>query len=104
MSHWNKSEILWLADYKHDSNYKYSRYIKINNLLQLSKYALERATEMAKKDEMIKRPNNDYGENVSCLWSSDPNHMVDDDDIAKRWYKEHEGYDYGKEPTVLSAG
>lgn len=59
---------------------------------------------MAKKDEMVSRPNNDYGENVSCMWSNDPEHKVDADEIVKRWYDENAKYDYDKEPDTLNAG
>lgn len=68
------------------------------------KYCKERAKQLSEKDEMIKRSEDKYGENISCMWSSDPEHTVTAEEIVTRWYAESENYNYNEEPKDLHAG
>ena len=71
---------------------------------KLVKYCQERVKQLSEKDEMIKRTNEKYGENISSMWSSDPEHTVCAEEIVSRWYAEHEHYNYSEEPKDLNAG
>ena len=44
--------------------------------LQLSKFAQEWADKLARENRFDHRPNNQYGENLYCSWSSNPKRGV----------------------------
>ncbi len=44
--------------------------------LQLCKFAKEWAETLAKQDRFEHRPEQTYGENIYCTWSSDPKAKV----------------------------
>ncbi|KAK6621336.1 hypothetical protein RUM43_011642 [Polyplax serrata] len=71
---------------------------------QLMKVSEQRAQELASKDIMTTKPDHLYGENLSCMWSSDPAHVVNAVEIVSRWYAEEKKYNYSAEPKNLNAG
>lgn len=72
--------------------------------VQLMKVSEQRAQELASKDIMTTKPDHFYGENLSCMWSSDPAHVVNAVEIVSRWYAEEKKYNYSAEPKNLNAG
>lgn len=62
------------------------------------------AEELAKKDHMQYSLHEEYGENVYCGWSHDPNIKIRARDCIDKWYSEINDYSFGKEPEVLSCG
>lgn len=98
------------GDFVQESLKEHNKYRKHHGVkpLELSeelvKYCKERAKQLCEKDEMIKRTQDKYGENISCMWSSDPEHTVTADEIVERWYGENENYNFNEEPKDLHAG
>ena len=70
----------------------------------MAKYAAEWAKTIAKKDVMEHRPNNKYGENIFCKWSSNPNHKIKGSEAVDSWYSEISDFKFGQEPRDLKAG
>ncbi|XP_075980981.1 uncharacterized protein LOC142979738 isoform X2 [Anticarsia gemmatalis] len=71
---------------------------------EISKYSQKWAEELAKKDAMQYSLNQDYGENVYCGWSSDPNTKITAKVCVEKWYNEINDFSFGKEPEVLTCG
>ncbi|XP_050717016.1 uncharacterized protein LOC126998870 isoform X3 [Eriocheir sinensis] len=71
---------------------------------KLNKVAEEWAKNLAKRDMMQHRQNNEYGENLYCAYSSDPKFKVKGDVAVKSWYEEMKDFTFGKEPSDLRAG
>lgn len=71
----------------------------------LNRYAQEWAETLAREDRFAHRPNSQYGENLYCLWSSDPNAKANAKDVCRSWYDEIKEYTFGVEPRgALKAG
>lgn len=66
--------------------------------------AEEWAKNLAKKDVMQHRQNNEYGENLYCAYSSDPKFKVKGDVAVKSWYEEIKDFTFGREPSDLRSG
>lgn len=71
---------------------------------QLSKYAKEWVTDIAKRDVLEHRPHNIYGENIFMKWSTDPNFKITGRDAVDNWYAEIKDHVFGREPTSLKSG
>nr|XP_045609393.1 uncharacterized protein LOC123765045 isoform X5 [Procambarus clarkii] len=71
---------------------------------KLSKYAEEWAKTIAKKETLQHRPNNSYGENLYCAWSSNPKHKIKGSEAVDSWYSEIKDFTFGREPSDLRAG
>lgn len=48
--------------------------------------------------------NNDYGENIFCVSSSDPDLSVTGDEPVRSWYEEIKSHRFGEEPESLESG
>lgn len=70
----------------------------------LSKLSQEWANILIAKDTLEHRPNNEYGENIYCISSTDPNFMVTGDKPVQSWYDEITFYEFGVEPKDMKAG
>jgi hypothetical protein len=65
---------------------------------QLCNYAQEWATKLAREGRFEHRPPpRKYGENLYCMWSSDPQHSVTAKDACDSWYSEIKDYRFGQE-------
>lgn len=71
---------------------------------ELNKVATDWAKTIARKDAMQHRPNNQYGENIYCAWSSNPAHKIKGAEAVDSWYSEIKDYRFGREPADLRAG
>lgn len=71
---------------------------------QLCSYAREWAKTLAREDRFGHRPDGRYGENIYCMWSSDPQQNVTAKDACQSWYKEIKDFTFGAEPRVLKSG
>ncbi|KAK7791609.1 hypothetical protein R5R35_008140 [Gryllus longicercus] len=76
--------------------------------LKLSKkmcqYSEEWAKRLATTGKLEHRPNNEFGENLFCVWSSDSNHKVTGREPVDNWYAEIKNHVFGKEPRDLKTG
>jgi hypothetical protein len=63
---------------------------------QLSMYAQEWATKLAREGKFQHRTDRKYGENLYCFWSSSPQH-VSAQDACDSWYSEIKDYRFGQE-------
>lgn len=71
---------------------------------EISKYSQKWAEELAKRDAMAYSLNQNYGENVYCGWSADPNTKITAKVCVDKWYNEINDFSFGKEPEVLTCG
>ncbi|XP_029679943.1 uncharacterized protein LOC115245669 isoform X1 [Formica exsecta] len=71
---------------------------------QLCKTSQDWANILATKGRLEHRANIDYGENLYCMWSSNPKTVVGGEEPVNEWYAEETQHQYGKEPTTLKTG
>lgn len=71
---------------------------------KLCKYSEEWAKHLAQKNTLEHRPGSNYGENIYCLYSSDPNFKVNGHTPVDTWYEEVAQHPFGKEPSSLKSG
>uniref|UniRef100_A0ABD2XRK6 SCP domain-containing protein n=1 Tax=Trichogramma kaykai TaxID=54128 RepID=A0ABD2XRK6_9HYME len=71
---------------------------------QLCKASQEWANSLATRGRLEHRANVDYGENLFCVWSSNPKTVINGDEPVHEWYAEEQQHAYGKEPTTLKTG
>lgn len=71
---------------------------------KLSKYSEEWANYLAQRNTLEHRPCSNYGENIYCLYSSDPNFKVNGHTPVDTWYEEVAHHPFGKEPSSLRSG
>ncbi|XP_076665297.1 uncharacterized protein LOC143367403 isoform X1 [Andrena cerasifolii] len=71
---------------------------------QLCKTSQDWANILATRGRLEHRANIDYGENLYCMWSSNPKSIVSGDEPVNEWYAEEAQHQYGKEPTTLKTG
>lgn len=71
---------------------------------KLCKYSEEWAKHLAQKNTLEHRPGSNYGENIYCLYSSDPNFKVNGHTPVDTWYEEVIHYPFGREPSSLKSG
>ncbi|XP_012063968.1 PREDICTED: uncharacterized protein LOC105627292 [Atta cephalotes] len=71
---------------------------------QLCKTSQDWANILAAKGRLEHRANIDYGENLYCMWSSNPKTVVGGEEPVNEWYAEEAQHQYGKEPTTLKTG
>lgn len=62
------------------------------------------ADNLAKRKTLEHSNNNDYGENIFCVSSSDPNLSITGDEPVKSWYEEIKFHKFGEEPKSLESG
>nr|CAD7600138.1 unnamed protein product [Timema genevievae] len=67
-------------------------------------YATDWAKTLAKEDRFGHRPDSKYGENIYCMWNSDPAAKVTAKDACDSWYKEIKDHIFGVEPRMLKSG
>ncbi|XP_043524894.1 secreted protein PRY1-like isoform X5 [Frieseomelitta varia] len=70
----------------------------------LCKTSQDWANILAARGRLEHRANIDYGENLYCMWSSNPKTIVGGDEPVNEWYAEEAQHQYGKEPTTLKTG
>ncbi|XP_066590206.1 uncharacterized protein [Prorops nasuta] len=71
---------------------------------QLCKTSQDWANILAARGRLEHRTNIDYGENLFCMWSSNPKTVVGGEEAVNEWYAEETQHQYGKEPTTLKTG
>ncbi|XP_011688652.1 PREDICTED: uncharacterized protein LOC105450498 isoform X2 [Wasmannia auropunctata] len=71
---------------------------------QLCKTSQDWANILAARGRLEHRANIDYGENLYCMWSSNPKTIVGGEEPVNEWYAEEAQHQYGKEPTTLKTG
>lgn len=71
---------------------------------KLCKYSQEWASYLAQKNILEHRPGSNYGENIYCLYSSDPNFTINGHSPVDTWYEEVSQHPFGKEPSNLKSG
>ncbi|XP_029164845.1 uncharacterized protein LOC114936041 isoform X1 [Nylanderia fulva] len=71
---------------------------------QLCKTSQDWANILAARGRLEHRANIDYGENLYCIWSSNPKTIVGGEEPVNEWYAEETQHQYGKEPTTLKTG
>ncbi|XP_014471137.1 PREDICTED: uncharacterized protein LOC106742563 isoform X2 [Dinoponera quadriceps] len=71
---------------------------------QLCKTSQDWANILAARGRLEHRANIDYGENLYCMWSSNPKTVVGGEEPVNEWYAEETQHQYGKEPTTLKTG
>ncbi|XP_018569850.1 uncharacterized protein LOC108909884 isoform X3 [Anoplophora glabripennis] len=71
---------------------------------KLCKYSEEWAKHLAAKNILEHRPGSNYGENIYCLYSSDPNFTVNGHTPVDTWYEEVKLHPFGREPSNLKSG
>lgn len=71
---------------------------------QLCKTSQDWANILAAKGRLEHRANIDYGENLYCMWSSNPKTVIGGEEPVNEWYAEEAQHQYGKEPTTLKTG
>ncbi|XP_020278788.1 protein PRY1-like isoform X1 [Pseudomyrmex gracilis] len=71
---------------------------------QLCKTSQDWANILAARGRLEHRANIDYGENLYCMWSSNPKTVVGGEEPVNEWYAEEAQHQYGKEPTTLKTG
>lgn len=62
------------------------------------------ADNLAKRKTLEHSNNNDYGENIFCVSSSDPNLSITGDEPVKSWYEEIKLHKFDEEPKSLESG
>nr|CAD7569377.1 unnamed protein product [Timema californicum] len=77
---------------------------KIEVRISMCTYATDWAKTLAKEDRFGHRPDSKYGENIYCMWSSDPAAKVTAKDACDSWYKEIKDHIFGVEPRMLKSG
>ncbi|XP_034935535.1 uncharacterized protein [Chelonus insularis] len=87
-------------------NYYRSRHgvppLRLNK--QLCKTSQDWANILATKGRLEHRANIEYGENLYCMWSSNPKTIVNGDEPVNDWYAEEVQHQYNREPTTLKTG
>ncbi|XP_074112008.1 uncharacterized protein LOC141535790 isoform X1 [Cotesia typhae] len=71
---------------------------------QLCKTSQDWANILATKGRLEHRANIEYGENLYCMWSSNPKTIVNGDEPVNDWYVEETQHQYNREPTTLKTG
>ncbi|XP_056637489.1 uncharacterized protein LOC130445698 isoform X1 [Diorhabda sublineata] len=71
---------------------------------KLCKYSQEWATYLAQRNILEHRPGSNYGENIYCIFSSDPNFTINGHSPVETWYEEASQHPFGKEPSNLKSG
>ncbi|KAJ8948337.1 hypothetical protein NQ318_019322 [Aromia moschata] len=71
---------------------------------KLCKYSEEWARHLAARNILEHRPGSNYGENIYCLYSSDPNFTVNGHTPVDTWYEERKHHPFGREPSSLKSG
>ncbi|XP_044269926.1 uncharacterized protein LOC123014738 isoform X4 [Tribolium madens] len=71
---------------------------------KLCKYSEEWAKHLAAKNILEHRPSCNYGENIFCMSSSDPNFTISGNTPVDHWYEEVRFHPFGREPNSLKSG
>ncbi|XP_050302498.1 uncharacterized protein LOC126740500 isoform X3 [Anthonomus grandis grandis] len=70
----------------------------------LCRYAEEWAKHLASKNILEHRPESNYGENIYCLYTSDPSFKINGNTPVDTWYEEIKNHPFGREPSNLKSG
>lgn len=71
---------------------------------KLCKFSAEWAKNLADRNVLEHRKNSPYGENIYCMYSSDPNFTINGYAPVDTWYEEITLHPFGKEPSNLKSG
>ncbi|KAF5289263.1 hypothetical protein FQA39_LY15193 [Lamprigera yunnana] len=71
---------------------------------KLCKYSEEWAKILSSKNNLEHRKNCPYGENIYCMYSSDPNFILTGRAPVDKWYEEIGQHPFGREPNNLKSG
>ncbi|KAB0792566.1 hypothetical protein PPYR_14525 [Photinus pyralis] len=71
---------------------------------KLSKYSTEWAQILSNKNNLEHRKNCSYGENIFCMYSTDPNFTLTGRAPVDQWYQEIKDHPFGREPHNLKSG
>lgn len=71
---------------------------------KLCKYSEEWAKHLAQRNSLEHRPGSNYGENIYCLYSSDPSFTINGHTPVDTWYEEITQHPFGREPSNLKSG
>ncbi|XP_076264117.1 uncharacterized protein LOC143198658 isoform X2 [Rhynchophorus ferrugineus] len=71
---------------------------------ELCKCAEEWARHLASRNILEHRPESNYGENIYCLYSSDPTFTINGNTPVDTWYDEIKDHPFGREPSNLKSG
>ena len=71
---------------------------------KLCKYSEEWAKHLAAKNILEHRPSCNHGENIYCMYSSDPNFTITGHSPVDVWYEEVQHHPFGREPNSLKSG
>ncbi|KAK4872975.1 hypothetical protein RN001_015004 [Aquatica leii] len=71
---------------------------------KLCKYSEEWAKILSSKNNLEHRKNCPYGENIYCMYSSDPSFKLTGRAPVDKWYEEINQHPFGREPNNLKSG
>ncbi|RZC43032.1 uncharacterized protein BDFB_013077 [Asbolus verrucosus] len=71
---------------------------------KMCKYSEEWAKLLAARNILEHRPSCNYGENIYCMYSSDPNFTITGHSPVDVWYEEVQHHPFGREPNSLKSG
>lgn len=71
---------------------------------KLCKISQEWAKNLADRNALEHRKNSPHGENIYCMYSSDPSFMVSGHAPVDSWYEEIKFHTFDKEPSSLKSG
>lgn len=76
--------------------------LKLNK--EMCKVSQDWANNLIKKSVLQHSNNRDYGENLFCIQSSNPNFTINGTKAVENWYEEIKCHKFGVEPNSLSSG
>lgn len=76
--------------------------LKLNR--EICRVSQEWANYLTKKNILQHSSNKDYGENLFCIQSSNPNFTITGKEPVVNWYEEIKCHTFGIEPSSLSSG
>lgn len=76
--------------------------LKLNR--EICRFSQEWANYLIKKNILQHSSNKDYGENLFCIQSSNPNFTINGREPVENWYEEIKCHTFGAEPRSLSSG
>lgn len=76
--------------------------LKLNR--EICRFSQEWANYLIKKGVLQHSNNKDYGENLFCIQSSNPNFTINGREPVDNWYDELKCHSFGVEPSSLASG
>lgn len=71
---------------------------------EMCRFSQEWANSLIKKGVLNHSNNKDYGENLFCIQSSNPNFTINGKEPVNNWYEEIKCHTFGAEPSSLASG